>query len=172
MARQRQIDWDEVDDRPSKTEQKKAMQRLQQLGEQLVGLSEKKLRSIGLEDSLLEEILDYQQLTAHEARRRQMQRIGKLLRHADIPALLGVLGEQQTQRQQNQLARWQERLLEQGDQAVAEFVRQYPAAERHTLRQCVLRYQKSVLQQEPAAAQAELLAQLDTYIQQVALLSG
>ena len=124
------------------------------------------------EDSLLEEILDYQQLTAHEARRRQMQRIGKLLRHADIPALLGVLGEQQTQRQQNQLARWQERLLEQGDQAVAEFVRQYPAAERHTLRQCVLRYQKSVLQQEPAAAQAELLAQLDTYIQQVALLSG
>ena len=42
MARQRQIDWDEVDDRPSKTEQKKAMQRLQQLGEQLVGLSEKK----------------------------------------------------------------------------------------------------------------------------------
>lgn len=171
MARDRQIDWDEVDDRPSKTEQKKAMQRLQQMGEQLVSLSEKKLRTLGLEDSLLDEILDYQQLTAHEAKRRQMQRIGKLLRHADLPQLLNALGAQQTQRQQNQLGRWQERLLEQGDQAIHEFVRQYPAADRHTLRQYVLRYQKSKLQNEDVTIQNDLRAQLEGYIQQVALLS-
>ena len=164
-------DWDDIDDRPSKTEQKKAMQRLQQLGEQLVTLSEKRLRALELDETLLDALLDYRQLTAHEARRRQMQRIGKLLRHADTAPLLTALGSQQSARQQQQLTRWQERLIEQGDAAIHEFVRQHPAAERHTLRQCVLRLQKAIAQSAPAADTAALRQQLADYVQQVALLS-
>lgn len=171
MARAPESDWDDLPDRPSKTEQKKAMQRLQALGEQLFELSPNQIKKLPVSEYLIDSLLELATITAHEARRRQMQLIGKLLRHEDEGAIIGALSHRHSTRKQAQISRWIERLIEQGDPAVNEFVRLFPAAERHTLRQHVLRVQRGIAQDDPAETQAQLRQNLLNYVQQVALLS-
>ncbi|MCJ7838452.1 MAG: DUF615 domain-containing protein, partial [Burkholderiales bacterium] len=71
------------DEPASKTRRKKDMLALQELGEQLVGLNEQQLEIMQLPESLLEAVQEARRLTKHEARRRQMQYIGRLMRDID-----------------------------------------------------------------------------------------
>ncbi|MEC7120551.1 MAG: ribosome biogenesis factor YjgA [Pseudomonadota bacterium] len=175
MSRHRRQDpenaWEDLEERPSKTEQKKAMQRLQALGQQLAELSPAQIKKLPVNEYLIDTLLQLHEITAHEARRRQFQLVGKLLRSENEGVIIAALSNRQSQRKQAQLSRWLERLVEQGDLAVNEFVRQYVAAERHTLRQHVLRLQRAIAQQDPEPQQAEYRQNLVNYIQQVALLS-
>ena len=84
-------DYDDEDYGPSKSDQKKSMERLQALGERLGGLGEDQLRKLPLDETLLAALLELRRLKAHEAIRRQKQFIGKLMRHADEEAILGAL---------------------------------------------------------------------------------
>lgn len=72
-----------VDERPSKTQIKQAMESLQVLGGKLVELSVGHLKTLPLDEDLYSAILDYQRFTKHEAKRRQLQYIGKLMRNVD-----------------------------------------------------------------------------------------
>ena len=175
MSRHRQPEpeqaWEDLEDRPSKTELKKAMQRLQDLGQQLADLSPAQIKKLPVNEYLIDTLLELKDITAHEARRRQFQLVGKLLRSENEGVIIAALSGRQSSRKQAQLSRWIERLIEQGDPAVNEFVRLYGSAERHTLRQHVLRVQRSVAQQDPETEQVALRQNLVNYIQQVALLS-
>lgn len=71
------------EDRPSKTQIKQAMEDLQALGGKLVELSVGHLKTLNLPDDLYAAILDYQRFSKHEAKRRQLQYVGKLMRHVD-----------------------------------------------------------------------------------------
>ena len=164
-------EWDILDQRPSKTEQKKAVQRFAALGEQLAQLSPNQIKKLPISDELKFTLNELHQITAFEARRRQFQRIGKLLRSEDESALLAALSPRQGIKKQAQLSRWIDRLLEQGDTAINEFVRQHHAAERHTLRQHVLRVQRDLAQSTDLVLQQQSQQKLFNYIQQVALLS-
>lgn len=68
---------------PSKTQRKAAMQALQDLGEQLIALPRERRARLPLDDGLRQAIDEYERLGAHEARRRQMQYIGRLMRDVD-----------------------------------------------------------------------------------------
>ena len=118
-------EWEQLDARPSKTEQKKAVQRFAALGEQLASLSVNQIKKLPIDESLKDALLELGQISSFEARRRQYQRIGKLLRHEDESVLMGALSPRQGAKKQAQLMRWLERLLQQGDQALNEFVRTY-----------------------------------------------
>lgn len=74
---------DVLDEGPSKTRRKKDMQALQELGERLVALSPERLVRVPLPESLADAVREAQRITKHEARRRQMQYIGKLMRGVD-----------------------------------------------------------------------------------------
>ena len=163
--------WEDLEDRPSKTELKKAMQRLQDLGQQLSELSPAQIKKLPVNEYLIDTLLELKDITAHEERRRQFQLVGKLLRSEDDGVIIAALSGRHSSRKQAQLSRWFERLVEQGDPAVNDFVRLYGTAERHTLRQHVLRLQRSIAQQDTEAEQAALRQNLVNYIQQVALLS-
>ena len=67
---------------PSKTRRKREMEALQDLGRQLVELSPERLRKVPLPDNLYEAIRAAQGFKM-EARRRQLQYIGKLMRVVD-----------------------------------------------------------------------------------------
>ena len=68
----------------SKTRRKQAMEDLQALGEELVGLSTEKVKRIPLPEELGEAIAEARRMPRHdEARRRQIQYIGKLMRGID-----------------------------------------------------------------------------------------
>lgn len=139
MARNRiHDDIEEFDDSGvSKTEQKKAMERLQALGERLAGLRIERLRKMPITETLLSALQELKQLKAHEAVRRHKQYIGKLMRNENEEAILNALNPLSNPVLNRQMDLLVERLLSQGDPAINEAVRQYPAAERHTLRQHV-----------------------------------
>lgn len=122
---------------PSKTEQKKSSDRLQELGERLAEMSEAQLKKLPLDDALLKALLDMKRIKAHEAIRRQRQYIGKLMRQADEAALLAALNPLRNPALQRQLDLLLNKLLVQGDELLAEVMTRFPAADRHTLRTLV-----------------------------------
>jgi ribosome-associated protein len=68
----------------SKSQRKRDMAALQQLGEAIVALPRAQLLKIPLESPLSEAIFEARTLTDRGAIRRQHQYIGRLMRHTDI----------------------------------------------------------------------------------------
>jgi len=125
---------DDEDYGPSKSDQKKSMDRLQALGERLAEMREDQLKKLPLDETLLMAILELKRLKAFEAIRRQKQFIGKLMRHADEEALLNALNPLRNPALLRQLDLLLGRLMQQGDDAIGEVLGRFPAAERHTVR--------------------------------------
>src|SRR5258705_7035651 len=69
-----------AEEKPSKTELKRVMHELQALGERLIGLNPEQLAAIALPENLHEAVEHARRITKHEARRRQLQYIGRPLR--------------------------------------------------------------------------------------------
>jgi ribosome-associated protein len=130
---------DEATTGPSKTKLKAAMQELQDLGSELVALSIGHLARIDLPENLHAAILDWHRFPKHEAQRRQLQYIGKLMRNIDpepIRAGLALLrGESATEiAKMHRLERLRERLLA-DEQVLQEIVQSWPTADLGHLRQ-------------------------------------
>ncbi|EMH6383746.1 ribosome biogenesis factor YjgA [Acinetobacter baumannii] len=164
-------DFDSLEGRASKTEQKKAVQRMAALGEQLAQLSIKQIQKLPVDERLIDALLEVQNISSFEARRRQFQRVGKLLRNEDETVILSYLTPQQGAKKQAQLMRWVDRMIEQGDPAINGFSKIYNASERHTLRQHVLRINRDKTQQVAEADLEATKMKFINYVQQVALLS-
>lgn len=162
-------DFESLDGRASKTEQKKAVQRLSAIGSQLAELNKEQIQKLPVDERLIDALLEVQGITSFEARRRQFQRIGKLLRNEDEALVLSYLTPKQGAKKSAQLQRWVDRMIEQGDSVIHEFSKEYSACERHTLRQHVLRIVRDK-QQNPEQVEASVQKLLN-YVQQVALLS-
>lgn len=76
----------------SKTRRKQAMEELQGLGEELVALSSDRIKKIDIPESLREAVREAQRMTRHdEARRRQIQYIGKLMRTVEVEPIREAL---------------------------------------------------------------------------------
>lgn len=88
-------DFDSLEGRASKTEQKKAVQRMAALGAQLAELSAKQIKNLPVDERLIDALLDVQAISSHEARRRQFSRIGKLLRNENETVILSYLTPKQ-----------------------------------------------------------------------------
>lgn len=165
-------DFEDVQDgRASKSEQKRHVQRMAALAEQLAALPKKQIQKLPVDERLIDAFLELESISSFEARRRQFQRIGKLLRTEDETMLLSFLVPKQGAKKQAQLLRWVDRVIEQGDPAINEFCKLYQAADRHTLRQHVLRYQRDMQKQIDEEELAKLRQNIINYVQQVALIS-
>ncbi|WP_166169274.1 ribosome biogenesis factor YjgA [Acinetobacter sp. SA01] len=164
-------DFDSLEGRASKTEQKKAVQRMAALGEQLAQLSIKQIKNLPVEERLIDALLDVQTITSHEARRRQFQRVGKLLRNEDETMILSYLTPQQGAKKTAQLQRWVDRMIAQGDPVIKEFMKAHNAAEHHAIRQHILRIHRDIKNQVTEEELAASKLKLFNYIQQVALIS-
>ena len=131
-------DFTEDTGRPSKTKQKEVMHELRDLGAELVELSVGQLKRINLPENIYDTVRECQKITAHGARRRQIQYLGKLMRSVDdepIRAGLALLrGESSAETARlHRLERLRVRLLE--DEAVlAEIAAQWPGVDLQHLR--------------------------------------
>ena len=63
----------------------------QKLGEELIPLQESDLRALGLDEDLLDAVLEAKRLKKHGALRRQKQYIGKLMRRIDPAPIRAAL---------------------------------------------------------------------------------
>ena len=127
--------------RPSKTRRKEASHDLQSLGAALVELSDERLAGLGLTEPLLDALQAYRRIRSHEARRRQMQLIGKLMRLADVDAARRAIDEVKLGRAQDSLAlhqaeRWRAELIA-DDDAATRFASEHPGTDTQRLRALV-----------------------------------
>ena len=126
------------EEKPSKTQRKREMHELQTLGTRLVELNSEQLAAIGLPEGLRDAIEFAQRTTKHEARRRQMQYIGRLMRSVDPGPIREKLKiwdgvSAQHTAEQHKVERWRDRLIE-DDSSVDELVRAHPAIDARHLR--------------------------------------
>jgi ribosome-associated protein len=127
------------DDRPSKSQRKRESHALQTLGEALVALSTEQVARIELPDDLRAAVRDAQRITKHEAKRRQMQYIGRLMRDADPAPIQAALDEIKgvsaaAKAREQRLERLRTRLIEE-EQALSDIALAFPAADLQHLRQ-------------------------------------
>lgn len=123
---------DDVDDGPSKSQRKRDMHALQALGERLVALPASQFARLDLPTDLIEAVTLARRITAREGRRRQLQYIGKLMRHVDAQAIRAHLDVDDVQHRletavMHAAERWRDALIE-SPERLAEFVARYPAA--------------------------------------------
>jgi ribosome-associated protein len=129
----------EIDQRPSKTAIKRAMTELQALGVELVGLSTDRLKKIDLPEDLRAAVRDAQRITQHEAHRRQLQYIGKLMRGLDAEPIRAALDEingvsAAANARMHALERLRTRFLE-DQKVIGEIATAHPGADLQQLRQ-------------------------------------
>lgn len=118
---------------PSKTQRKKQVRALQELGEELVGLNAEQLARIELPEQIRDAVMDARRTTRFKARRRQLQYIGKLMRRLDadpIRASLAVLQAQSSTETaaHKRVEAWRERLLAKPG-ALADLLVAHPGAD-------------------------------------------
>lgn len=82
---------DEFDGPPSKSERKREMHALQEIGAELVELPADRLKRLELPEDLREAVMAARRITKHEARRRQLQYIGKLMRSVEAEPIRAAL---------------------------------------------------------------------------------
>src|SRR5688572_12592868 len=105
------------DDAPSKSQRKREMHDLQALGSELVELNEQQLASIELPERLLDAVREAKRMTKFEAKRRQLQYIGKVMRDVDPEPIRSRLAAWKAVSIENTarlhaIERWRARLLE------------------------------------------------------------
>ena len=137
----------------SKTKQKQAMLELQVLGAALVELAPAHLAELPLDEPLLAAILEAKRITSHEARRRQMQYLGKLMRFVDEEPIRAKLDEwNNVTRVQaakfHLLERWRERLIT-DEKALSELVMEYARADIQQIRTLIRNAQKEAATGKP-----------------------
>ena len=125
----------------SKTRRKKQMAGLQDAGAELVGLSTEELARIDMPQELREAVQEARRMTRHEARRRQLQYIGRIMRDIDAgPVIEQLAAIKAPSKRQTALfhvaERWRQDLL--ADPAtLARFVKEFPEADPHRIRALV-----------------------------------
>ena len=135
---------------PSKSERKRQMHALQQLGERLVALPQAELDAINIEDERLREAVDQaRRIKARGGLRRQLQFIGKLMRSIDSSTIEAALKARDQQhgnsvQRLHQIESARDKLLSDGDNALGEILSAWPSAEPALLRQWHRQYPREV----------------------------
>ncbi|HET9644701.1 MAG TPA: ribosome biogenesis factor YjgA [Burkholderiaceae bacterium] len=134
-------DNDAAAERPSKTRLKKESRELQTLGAELAELPEDRLAALPVEESLIEAVREYKRTRSHEGRRRQLQYIGKLMRHADPAPLREAVASLKVPHAEETLAlhraeHWRTEIIA-DDEALTRWVAEHPDADVQKLRSLV-----------------------------------
>lgn len=149
----------------SKTQLKREAIAAQELGKELVKLSDRELKRIPLTDAILDAIQHAKKITRNSALRRQMQFIGKIMRDTDATQIQDALSELQQQRHRakqnlHTIERLRDTLIADGDNAIEEVIVTYPNADRQQLRQLVRNARKEIALQKPPKSARQLFRYL------------
>lgn len=161
-------DKPELADRPSRSEKRREALGVLELAGQLVDLPPKRLQGIDLPDALREEIGNVRRVTAHGARKRQLAYLAKLLRRLpeeELAPARAALGEDRQHQLRETAARQRvevlaERLVAEGDSALAELIENHPDANRQNLRTLVRNARRARQSGKPGHAMRDLIRAL------------
>lgn len=138
------------------------------LCEQLVALTPAQLAKLPVPEWLLPHISETKRITSHIAHKRQMAFLAKQMRREDDDTLAAIrdalnAGGDASRREvaaMHRVEAWRERLLAEGDVALAEFLDAFPSADRQLLRQLVRNTLEERKRNKPPKAFRELFREL------------
>ena len=161
-----QEDTDNTEDESrSKSQIKREMHDLRDLGEELVKLPADQFEKINLPEELRDAIIEARRIHQHGAHKRQLQYIGRLMRKQDsapIQEQLDTVKGQSHQAAQalHYIEQWRNRLLGEGDTALEDMVQQYPQVDRQYLRQLIRNATKELHANRPPKSSRALFRYL------------
>jgi ribosome-associated protein len=149
----------------SKSQRKRDLEELRQLGRELLTFSDDALRQLLLPETLLEALRTAQKIKAHGAQKRQLQYIGKLLREVDVTPIREAIEARDRQHAMHtrgfqQLEELRDTLLAEGDTAIGEVMARFPLADRQHLRKLVRQACREHEQKQPPRASRQLFRYL------------
>ena len=136
-------DHDEYEELPpSRSQLKREAEALQDLGRELVRLTDAKLKSIPLPERLREAVMEARRIKSHGALRRQMQYVGRVMREVDAEPILAALERAKSvdhaaAARFHALEQWRDRLIDEGDKALGGWLDEWPGSDRQHLRQLI-----------------------------------
>lgn len=171
MSEFEEFEQDDEELAPSKTAVKREMEALQQLGADIVELSDKYISRIPLQGLLQEAIIQARGMKHREGRRRQLQYIGKLMRKAEnIEEIQSAYNKiltlgQEHNKIQHTCEKWRDRLTDEGNTALQEFLTEFSGADVQHLRQLIRNTQKEKSQAKPPTTSRKLFRYIRTLVE-------
>ena len=153
---------------PSRSERRRLALAVFALAERLAACTDAELARLPIPDGLLEPIRHTRSITAQVAHKRELQHLAKRLRREDDPTLEAIRAalehdKAEARRETAALHRaeaWRERLIAEGDAALAELLGVHPDLDHQHLRQLIRKAQRECAQDTPPHAQRELFRAL------------
>lgn len=164
-------DEEDLDLPPSKTQVKKQMHDLQELGAELVALGKDQLAQLDLPEKLLDAIREMHRINKFGAQRRQLQYIGRLMRDIeDTAPIVAKLNAWKGVSQQHTvhlhlLERWRDRLIDEED-ALTDLLAVHPEIDAQRLRSLIRNARKEKLAGKPPKSYREIFQVLREAIPQ------
>lgn len=149
-------------DEPSRTERKEASEKLQELGEELLGLRADLFAGLPLPEKLRDAVVEAKRLTNFEALRRQKQFIGKLMHRLDGEALAAIAAALQVQRSQSaqdtqrlhRAEKWRDALIA-DDAQLGPWLEEFPGTDAQQLRALIRQARKDAREAPPGEARRQ-----------------
>ncbi len=138
----------------SKSQLKREMHALQDLGKRMLDLSNDQLETLPISETLRSAIEESRRIRQNEAKRRHLQYVGKIIRQEDDPEALKRAidafdaGSEEHTRRHHLAERWRDRMITEGDSVVGEFFNYCPSADMQHLRNLARNARKDVEKQK------------------------
>jgi ribosome-associated protein len=142
------------DEEKSKSQVKREMHALLELGRELVNLPKEQFAKIELPEEVCDAIIEARNIHSHGAHKRQLQYIGKRLRSVDAEHIREQIDTLEGHSKQaaaalHHVERWRDQLLDEGDGALEALVSEFPNTDRQYLRQLIRNAQKEKKENKP-----------------------
>lgn len=157
MSEEYQYDEDDVEYyavRPNKTQIKKEFAVLFALGEEMSELSAAQVKTLELPENIYKSVSEVAGMPHKGARKRLLKFIAGQLHKIDVELILEKLARIKNKsahavREHHIVERWRDRLIAEGDDALAELLDEQPHADRQQLRQLLRNAQKEAEAAKP-----------------------
>lgn len=153
---------------PSRSQQRREALEVLELARRLSEMTPQQIARLPVPERLLSHIDDTRRITSHGAHKRQLQYLAKQMRREDDETLEAIRdavdANGHAAREQaamlHRAEQWRDRLIADGDAALAELLDAYPQADRQHLRQLARNAHEERLRNKPPHAYRELFREL------------
>lgn len=157
----------EEDEAPSRSQKKREMTALQKAAEKIVKLGPELVRKSGLQEKFVDAVLEAQKIKKHEAKRRQIQFLGKIMREMDPEPILRFienveLGNRDDAKKFHQLEQWRAGLIEGNFELINDLAEKYPNINRQHILQLARNAKKEITAGKPPKSSRALFKALRT----------
>ena len=161
--REKPAPWDEEEEiiYVSRAELKRDMDELKEIGARLMDMKPSVLDKLPLNERLRDALDESKRIKSHNARKRHLGFIGKLMQDQDIEPIQEMFkrmdaSSDEYNRHFHQLEKWRNRLIAEGQPALTAFLDKHPEADHQHIRQLVRNAQKEAKQEKPPASARKL----------------